>query len=80
MTNLYTECLTLANYEIENNIPLDIQVKNLFFDLVDGSIYSDITCQEEAEDFIEEIGLEKIAKTLIRKMKVYKEHKERANK
>ena len=66
MNNLFQTALDLAGYEIEESVSLEVQFQNMFIDCVNDGIYSDITCEEEALDFIEEVGLEKVAKWFIR--------------
>ena len=69
--SIYQEALELANYEIEVGPALDTQFRNMFLDCVDGGMYSDLTCEEEVDDLFEEIGLEKIASQMVRKMRAY---------
>jgi len=71
MQNIYLKALDLAGYELEYGITLENQVRNLFLDMVDGGMYSDIRNEEEADDFIEEIGLDGVVKMLVRSMSGY---------
>jgi hypothetical protein len=75
MENIYIKALDLAGYELEKGIPLEIQFKNLFIDCVDGGMYSDITCEEEVDDLIEEIGLGRMARNMVRKLEKYGDFK-----
>jgi len=75
MQNIYLKALDLAGYELEEDISLETQVRNLFIDMVDGGMYSDVRNEEEADDFIEEIGLDGVAKMLVRSMERYGEFK-----
>jgi len=75
MQNIYLKALDLAGYELEDGVELEIQFRNMFIDCVIGGMYSDITCEEEADDFIEEVGLEKVARMMVGKMRRYREFK-----
>jgi len=75
MKNIYLEALDLAGYELEDGVELEIQFRNMFIDCVDGGMWRDIRSEEEADDFIEEVGLEKVARMMIGKMRRYGEFK-----
>jgi hypothetical protein len=45
---IYQEALELANYEIETGTSLDNQFRSMFLDCVDGGMFADLTCEEEA--------------------------------
>ena len=73
MENIYITALDLAGYELEDDISVENQVRNMFLDMVDGGMYSDIRNEEEVDDFIEEIGIDEVARMLVRSMSGYRE-------
>ena len=73
--DIYLKVLDLAGYELEYGISLETQVRNLFIDMVDGGMYSDVRNKEEVDDFIEEIGIDGVVKMLVRSMEGYREFK-----
>jgi len=75
MQNIYLKALDLAGYELEEDVSLEVQVKNMFLDMVDGGMYSDIRNEEDVDDFIEEIGIDGVARMLVRSMSWYREFK-----
>jgi len=75
MQNIYLKALDLAGYELEGNVSLEVQVRNMFLDMVDGGMYSDIRNEEEVDDLIEEIGIDEVARMLVRSMSGYREFK-----
>lgn len=75
MKNYYLKALELAGYELEEGLTVEVQFQNMFIDCVDGGIYSDITSEEEALDFIADMGLEIVAKMMCRSMSRYIDHK-----
>jgi len=75
MKKIYLEALDLASYELEDGVELEIQFRNMFIDCVDGGMWMDIRSEEEADDFIEEVGLEKVARMMVRSMERYGEFK-----
>ena len=74
-SDIYLKALDLAGYELEYGISLENQVRNLFIDMVDGGMYSDVRNEEEADDFIEKIGIDGVTKMLVRGMEGYREFK-----
>jgi len=75
MENIYFMALDLAGYELERGIALEVQVRNMFIDMVDGGMYSDIRNEEDVDDLIGKIGLEKVARMMVGKMRRYREFK-----
>ena len=71
MQNIYLKALDLAGYELEENASLEVQVKNMFIDMVDGGMYSDIRNKNDVDDLIEEIGINGVARMLVRSMRSY---------
>jgi len=75
MENIYITALDLAGYELEDDISVENQVRNMFIDMVDGGMYSDVRNENDVDDLIGKIGLDGVARMLVRSMSGYREFK-----
>jgi len=71
MENIYFMALDLAGYELERGIALEIQFRNMFLDCVGGGMFSDICNENDVDDLIEEMGLDGVARMMVKKMRNY---------
>jgi len=71
MENIYIKALDLAGYELEDDITLELQFRNMLVDCVDGGMFSDISNENDIDDLIEEMGLDGVARMMVKKMRNY---------
>ena len=71
MENIYIKALDLAGYELEDDITLELQFRNMLVGCVDGGMFSDISNENDIDDLIEEMGLDGVARMMVKKMRNY---------